>query len=157
MAKVTQHIYLEDLDGSAIIWKNFGGVAKPPFNAAGDRNFNVDIPEDMYDALVADGWNVKPAEDKVLEDGTTVHYLPHIKVKLKYNKDKNLSPRVAMDCHGQMIELTEETIHRLDDMKILHVKAIDISPYNYDVNGKVGVSGYLNQMRVEVAPDMFVD
>lgn len=157
MARVTNHIYLEDLDGSAIKFKNFAGAYVPNRNAAGDRNFNVEIPEDMADALAADGWNVKPAEDKVRDDGSEVHYGPRIKVKLKYNKEKNLMPRVAMDCRGQMIDLTEETIHRLDDMRILHVKAIDISPYNFDVNGKTGVSAYLNKMRVEVAPDMFID
>lgn len=157
MAIVKEHIYLEDLDGSSIRFKNFSGVAIPPYNAEGSRNFNIDIPEDLVDKLLDDGWNIKPARDKELEDGSIRHYPAHLKVNIKYNYDKNIIPRISMDCRGKQIELTEETLSRLDDMQILHVKGIDISPYNYDVRGSQGVSAYLSKMRLEVAPDMFID
>ena len=155
--RVTQHIYLEDLDGGVIRFKNFEGVARPPYNAAGSRNFSVDIPDELVEPLTRDGWNIKPAVDKETEDGEIIHYPAHLKVNIKYNYEKNIVPRVSMDCRGKQIELNEETIHRLDDMKIVHVKGIDISPYNYEVNGSTGVSAYLNKMRVEVVPDMFAD
>lgn len=157
MSRVTDHIYLEDLDGNAIRFKNFEGVAIPPYNPAGSRNFNVDIPEELEATLKKDGWNIKPATEKTLEDGTVKYYPPHLKVNIKYNYEKNILPRISMDCRGKQIELSEETLKRLDDLRILHVKAIDISPFNYEVNGNTGVSAYLNAMRVEVAPDMFID
>lgn len=155
--KVKEHIYMEDLDGSSIRFKNFSGVAIPPFNSEGSRNFNIDIPEDLADKLSADGWYIKPASDKEYDDGTVKHFPPRLKVNVKYNYEKNMIPKIAMDCRGKMIELTEETVHRLDDLRILHVKAIDISPYNNNSNMGTGVSAYLAAMRVEVAPDMFID
>ena len=71
------------IDDARIVYRNFAGAATK-FNRAGDRNFAVIIPdEDMKDALVANGYNVKikPPRD---EDDSPFMYLPVFKVWYKH-------------------------------------------------------------------------
>lgn len=158
MAKVTEHIYLENLDGRAIRFANFKGVERPPYNARGQRNFSVDILDDEFaNKLAKDGWNIKPAVDKETPEGEIIHYPAHLKVNIKYNPERNLGPKVMMEQAGNKVYLDESSIGDLDDMEIIEVKAIEIRPYNWDVNGTTGVTAYLDKMRVEVARDIFCD
>lgn len=143
MAKHDGTITIED---ARVIFKNFAGKAKT-FNAAGDRNFSVIIPPEMVDDLREDGWNVKFLKPREEGDEPAAH----LKVIVKYSP-KSRPPRIVLiSSHGRT-ELDEETVESLDYAYMKQVDLI-IRPYNYDVNGKTGITAYLKTMFVTIEED----
>ena len=135
------------IDDARIIYRNFSGAGSK-FNREGDRNFAVVIPEqEMADALIAEGWNVKikPPRD---EDDVPFMYLP---VKIKFN---DRGPNCYLATGTRMNRLDEESICCLDDVDILSVD-MDIRPYDWDVNGKIGRTAYLASIKVTQEVDRF--
>lgn len=135
------------IDDARIVYRNFSGAGSK-FNREGDRNFAVVIPDqEMADALIAEGWNVKikPPRD---EDDTPFMYLP---VKIKFN---DRGPNCYLATGTRMNRLDEESICCLDDVDILSVD-IDIRPYDWDVNGKIGRTAYLASIKVTQEVDRF--
>lgn len=135
------------IDDARIIYRNFRGEGSK-FNREGDRNFAVIIPsEDIADALIAEGWNVKikPPRD---EDEGPFMYLP---VKVKFN---DRGPRVYLKTGKTMNRLDEESIAMLDDIDVMSVD-MDIRPYDWEVNGKEGRTAYLQSLHVTQEIDRF--
>lgn len=135
------------IDDARIVYRNFSGAGSK-FNREGDRNFAVVIPDqEMADALIAEGWNVKikPPRD---EDDTPFMYLP---VKIKFN---DRGPNCYLATGNRMNRLDEESICCLDDVDILSVD-MDIRPYDWDVNGKIGRTAYLASIKVTQEVDRF--
>lgn len=135
------------IDDARIVYRNFSGAGSK-FNREGDRNFAVVIPDqEMADALIAEGWNVKikPPRD---EDDTPFMYLP---VKIKFN---DRGPNCYLATGTRMNRLDEESICCLDDVDILSVD-MDIRPYDWDVNGKIGRTAYLASIKVTQEVDRF--
>lgn len=135
------------IDDARIIYRNFSGAGSK-FNRQGDRNFAVIIPDqEMADALIAEGWNVKikPPRD---EDDTPFMYLP---VKIKFN---DRGPNCYLATGTRMNRLDEESICCLDDVDILTVD-MDLRPYDWEVNGKTGRTAYLQSIKVTQEVDRF--
>lgn len=135
------------IDDARIVYRNFSGAGSK-FNREGDRNFAVVIPDqEMADALIAEGWNVKikPPRD---EDDTPFMYLP---VKIKFN---DRGPNCYLATGNRMNRLDEESICCLDDVDILSVD-MDIRPHDWDVNGKIGRTAYLASIKVTQEVDRF--
>lgn len=135
------------IDDARIIYRNFAGEASK-FNREGDRNFAVIIPtQDIADALINDGWNVKikPPRD---EDDTPFMYLP---VKIKFN---DRGPNVYLVSGSRMNRLDEESISIIDAVDILSVD-MDLRGYDWEVNGKTGRTAYLQSMKVTQDVDRF--
>lgn len=135
------------IDDARIVYRNFAGAASK-FNRAGDRNFAVVIPDqETADALVANGWNVKikPPRD---EDDEPFMYLP---VKIKFN---DRGPTAYLRSGGNMVKLDEDSIACLDEIDIIRVD-LDIRPYDWEVNGKLGRTAYLQAIRVTQDVDRF--
>lgn len=136
------------IDDARIIYRNFAGLGSK-FNREGDRNFAVVIDdEDIYDELIADGWNVKR---KVRDDDDDAPrmFLP---VKVKFNER---GPRAYLQSGGaKAVELDEESIDCLDEIDIVGVD-LDIRPYNWEVNGKTGRTAYLQSIWVVQELDRF--
>ena len=130
------------INDARIIYRNFSG-APSKFNREGDRDFSVVIPEqDMADALMERGWNVKikPPRD---EDDAPLMYL---KVKVKFTE---FGPNVYLDTKGKRNKLDEETIGMIDDIYIIpDGVSLDIRPYDWEINVKTGRTAYLKNMRV---------
>ena len=137
------------IDDARIIFRNFSG-APSKFNREGDRNFAVIIPEqEIADALIADGWNVKIKPPR--EDGDTPFmYLP---VKIKFN---DRGPRVYLKSGSNIIRLDEESVSCLDNVDIISVD-LDIRPYDWNVNGMEGRTAYLQSIQVTQEVDRFYD
>lgn len=137
------------IDDARIIYRNFSGLGSK-FNREGDRNFAVIISnQEIADALIAEGWNVKirpPCED----GDEPFMYLP---VKVKFN---DRGPIVYLKTGKAMNKLDEESIDCLDHVDILSVD-MDIRPYDWEVNGKVGRSAYLQSICVTQEVDRFAD
>jgi len=137
------------VNDARIIYRNFSGEGSK-FNREGDRNFAVVIDdEEVKDALVAEGWNVKikPPRD---EDDSPFMYLP---VKVKFNER---GPRVYLKSGRKQMLLKEDTIDCLDHMDILSVD-MDIRPYDWEVQDKTGRTAYLQSMFVVQDADRFAD
>lgn len=135
------------IEDARIIYRNFSGVGSK-YNREGDRNFAVIIPNDeIKDQLVNDGWTIKIKPPR--EEGEEPFmYLP---VKIKFN---NRGPNVYVVSGNKVTRLTEDTIGMLDEIDILSVD-MDLRPYDWEVNGKVGRSAYLQALNVTQNIDRF--
>lgn len=137
------------IDDARIIYRNFSG-APSKFNREGDRNFALVIDdEDICDALVNDGWNVKIKPPREEGDNPFM-FLP---IKIKFN---DRGPRVYLKTGRKINNLDEETVSILDNVDILSVD-LDIRPYDWEVNGKEGRTAYLQSMKVEQEIDRFAE
>ena len=111
------------IENAHIKFLNFSG-APDKFNPAGNRNFSVDIPEEMVEPLIADGWNIKrmkPRDDE--EIGRA--YL-QVAVKFAY-----FPPKVVMLTSRNKVVLDEQLVGQLDTAEIKNVDLV-IRPYMYD-------------------------
>ena len=130
-------------DDVEIKWPNFSGK-QDKYNRDGKRTFNIIIPdEEMKEALIAEGWNVKTrAANDEYED--PLYYLP---VKILYHDEElaHLDPVVTLITGRSQNELDEETIGTLDHIDILEIPHMDISPYDWEVQGKTGRTAYLKK------------
>lgn len=137
------------IDDARIIYRNFAGLGSK-FNREGDRNFSVLIDnQEVADALVEAGWNVKIKPPR--EDGD----LPfmHLPVKVKFN---DRGPTIYLKSGSALNKLDEESIDCLDHIDILSVD-LDIRPYDWDVNGKFGRTAYLQSIHVTQQVDRFAE
>lgn len=137
------------IDNARLIFKNFSGKGDN-YNREGDRNFAVIIDdpnaaEDLADA----GWNVRPLISKDPDEEPT-HY---IKVKVSF---KVRAPKVRLLSNHKQVFLNENTISSLDFAKIEECGVV-ISPYMWEVNGKRGISAYLDSMYAKIEDDPFAD
>ena len=110
------------IDDARIIYRNFAGAASK-FNREGDRNFSIVIPDqEMADALVNEGWNVKIKAPR--EDGD-VPFMT-LPVKVKFN---DRGPNVYLQTGNRMNRLDEDSIACLDQIDIVSVD-LDVRPYD---------------------------
>lgn len=128
------------IDDCRIAYRNFAGVGSK-YNREGDRNFVVIINnQEVADTLVNEGWNVKIKPPRE-EGDEPFMYLP---VKVKFN---DRGPNVYLKTGKNQNRLDEESIGILDKIYIADV-ALDIRPYDWEVNGKTGRTAYLQAIRV---------
>lgn len=141
---ITDNVSIEDAE---ILFRNFAGK-QSAYNPAGSRNFCVIIPDDaLADKMAADGWNVKRLRPR--EEGDPER--PYIQVNVSFN---GRPPMVKLISSSGQTILDEDSIDMLDFVDIDTVDLI-VSPYNWRVNGKSGVKGYLRSMYVVVQEDEF--
>ena len=137
------------IDDAKIIYRNFAGVGSK-FNREGDRNFAVLIEDEaLAEQLTNDGWNVKIKLPRD-EDDSPFMYLP---VKVKFIER---GPSAYLMIGRHMTRLDEESIACLDKINILSVD-LDIRPFDWEVNGKVGRTAYLQAIRVTQDVDRFAE
>lgn len=137
------------IDEARIIYRNFSG-APSKFNREGDRNFAVVInDEEIKDALIEEGWNVKIKAPRE-EGDEPFMYLP---VKIKFNER---GPKVYLKSGKATNRLDEESIDCLDHVDIVSVD-MDIRPYDWEVQGKTGRTAYLQSIWVTQEVDRFAD
>lgn len=142
MAEVNvKPVVLEDV---RIVFRNFSGAATK-FNAKGQRNFCAILNDDVAEALKGDGWNVKYLAPREDEDEPT----PYIQVKVSYS---NRPPRVVLVTERGQTHLGEGEVSILDWADIAKVDLI-FRPYPYDVNGRTGLSAYLQSLYVTINED----
>lgn len=142
-----------EMDDVRICFRNFKGEERQ-FNAAGNRNFSIVIPNgEIAETLQNDlnrfgvGWNVKISAPR--EEGAEPFI--HLPVKVKFN-DKG--PKVYLLSGHNRIRLTEETIGMLDDIDIAHID-LDIRPYDDEMHGRAFRTAYLQSMIVTQNLDRF--
>lgn len=134
------------IENARIIFRNFSGK-ETRYNRAGDRNFCViiDDPKEV-EKLSNDGWYIRTLAPKEEYDKP----LSFMSVNVKFNR---IPPKVfVITRHGKRL-LDEDDIDELDYTEIQNVDLI-VRPYNWDVNGKSGVTAYLKSMYVTIAEDV---
>ena len=77
-------------------------------------------------------------------------YLP---VKVKFN---DRGPNIYLRTGSRQVKLDKVSIDCLDNIDISSVD-LDIRPYNWEVNGKTGMTAYLQGMEVVQEVDRFVE
>ncbi len=136
------------IENAHIKFLNFSG-APDKFNPAGNRNFSVDIPEEMVEPLIADGWNIKRTKPR--DDEEIGRAYLQVAVKFAY-----FPPKVVMLTSRNKVVLDEQLVGQLDTAEIKNVDLV-IRPYMYEVNGKTGIKAYLKTMYVTIEDDEFAD
>lgn len=137
------------IEGAQLIFKNFSGKGTQ-FNREGDRNFCVLIDDSDYaHFLLEQGWNVKSLQAR--EEGEEPSY--YISVKINYNSEVG-GPKVYLIVDGKKRELNEETIGLVDDIDIQSCDLI-VNAYQWEVNGKSGIKGYLKTAYIVMQQDRF--
>ena len=135
------------IDNARIIYRNFSGEGSK-YNREGDKNFSILIDDqEIADKLIAEGWNVKIRDPR--EEGD-IPFM-HLPVKIKFN---DRGPNVYLQSGNNRVKLYEDTISCLDNVDILNVD-LDIRPYDWEVNGKIGRTAYLHSMCVTQEIDRF--
>lgn len=142
------------IENANILFPNFAGN-ETQYNRAGDRNFCVEIDETVVNRLVKDGWNVKTLAPRDEEEEEKERY--YIQVSVSF---RNRPPKIMLITRRAKTELDEESVKSLDFLDYRNdVREVDliISPYNWEVNGKSGVKGYLKTAYVEIEEDEFAE
>lgn len=135
------------MEGVRLVFRNFTGK-EGQYNREGDRNFGVILPNDVAEAMLADGWNVKYL--KAREDDEDEAEVPWLPVKVGYGKGR--PPKIMLVTDRGRTALDEDTIDTLDWADIVNVDLI-VRPYNYDVGGRTGISAYVQSMYVTIEED----
>ena len=139
-----------EIDDAQICYKNFAGKGSP-YNREGERNFSVVIPDrELADRLVADGWNVRIREPKVVGEEPFMH-LP---VKVKFN---DFGPEVCLESGKAKAFLNEDTVACLDNARLSQID-LTIRPYDWKLaTGKSGRAAYLQDMYAVQSVSRFAD
>lgn len=132
------------LENVKIVFRNFSGN-EGPFNKAGDRNFGLLIDADSAEAMERDGWNIKYLKPR--EEGDEQQ--AWLKIKVNFN---GRPPKVMLVTSKGKTPLGEDMVSLLDWAQIASVDLI-ISPYDWTVNGKSGITAYLTSIFVTIEED----
>lgn len=142
---VNQNLTIEN---ARIIFRNFSGEASK-YNRRGDRNFCVLLDNDIASMLKNDGWTIRYLKPRD-EDETPQAYM---QVKVSF---ENIPPQVILVTKKNKKALDDTNVEMLDWAELERVDLI-IRPYNWSVEGKSGVKGYLKTGYFTIVEDEFAE
>lgn len=134
--------------GARIGFRNFSGE-EGKFNPKGRRTFSVFFEPEHGAVLEREGWNIKWLDPR--DDGEEA--TPYLNVRVAYT---NIPPKISLVTKRGMTILDEDSVGMLDWADIEDVD-LELSPYNWEVNGKKGVTAYVKTMYVTIVEDVFAD
>lgn len=134
------------IQNTQLVLKNFSGEKGRYFNSTGNPEFACVIPAELAELMTADGWNVKQFKPKP-EDTKEPDFF--IKVKIGVN---GRPPRMVMVTSAGRKDIAVDDCNVFDYIRIKHVD-LTLSPYEYEFQGKTGISAYLNSLFVTAEED----
>lgn len=134
------------IEDAKICSKNFEGRANE-YNTDGRRYFSVILDEDTALELIDDGWNVDSRHPR--EEGDPTRY--YLKVRVKFEK---FPPVVKQVTSRGVTTLDEDEVKLLDGATITSADLV-ITPYNWTVGKKTGVTAYLKTGYFKIEEDEF--
>lgn len=138
-----------NIEGAMIIWKNFSGE-RDKFNP-GKRGFSVVIDDTvMADELRQEGWNVK---DRPLQEGADDSEQEWT-LPVKLNMNRYTQVWLIVGNHKTLLD--EDTVSQLDVVDIVNCD-ISIRPYEWEMNGRTGITAYVDSMYVTIRENKFVE
>lgn len=146
MAKNIENIKIEN---ARIVFRNLSGKPDKFNPQGGKRSFSVVIEDPEFaNELKREGWNIKQFNPSPDSDEEPAHF---ISVKVSYN---NIPPHIYLCTSKNKTLLNEDTIGQLDYAEISNVDIV-ITPYQYEMSGRSGISAYVKTMYVTVVEDEF--
>ncbi len=142
---VNQNLIIEN---AHILFRNFSGEASK-YNRKGDRNFCVILDPEQASEMKNDGWTIRYLKPRDPDD------IPQPYMQVKVNFD-NIPPQVILVTRKNKKSLDEENVEMLDWAELARVDLI-IRPYNWTMEGKSGVKGYLKTGYFTIVEDDFAD
>lgn len=142
---VNQNLIIEN---ARILFRNFAGEASK-YNRKGDRNFCVILDPEQASEMKNDGWTIRYLKPRDPDD------IPQPYMQVKVNFD-NIPPQVILVTRKNKKSLDEDNIEMLDWAELARVDLI-IRPYNWTMEGKSGVKGYLKTGYFTIVEDDFAD
>lgn len=138
-----------NIEGAMIIWKNFSGE-RDKFNP-GKRGFSVVIDDTvMADELRQEGWNVK---DRPLQEGADDSEQEWT-LPVKLNMNRYTQVWLIVGNHKMLLD--EDTVSQLDVVDIVNCD-ISIRPYEWEMNGRTGITAYVDSMYVTIRENKFAE
>lgn len=139
------------IENARLVFRNFSGKPDKFNSQGGKRSFSVVLEDSEFaKSLIREGWNIKQFNPSPDSDEEPEHF---ISVKVSYN---NVPPHIYLCTKKSKTLLTEETVGSLDYAEISNVDIV-ITPYQYEMNGRSGISAYVKTMYVTVVEDEFAD
>ncbi len=132
------------INGARIFFRNFAGK-EGQFNPAGNRNFCVEIDEELAAKLESDGWRVKYSKPR--DDGDIPK--PYIPVTVSYKKR---APKILCIQGKRRQEFTEEMVETLDWIDMSNVD-LRINGFRWSTPNDSGIKGYLDAMYITIEED----
>lgn len=146
MAKNIENIKIEN---ARIVFRNLSGKPDKFNPQGGKRSFSVVIEDPEFaNELKREGWNIKQFNPSPDSDEEPAHF---ISVKVSYN---NIPPHIYLCTSKNKTLLNEDTVGQLDYAEISNVDIV-ITPYQYEMSGRSGISAYVKTMYVTVVEDEF--
>jgi len=97
-------------EDTEILFHNFSGKMRPPFNREGDRNFSVILDEEMARQMLDDGWNVKGLDEEEKD--------PYIQIKVNYSVKP---PFIVLITSNDRKLINEDNVGMLDSLDFSRV------------------------------------
>lgn len=138
--------------------RNFSGIAIPPYNPAGERNFVIRLDPEQVDIqeLIDQGWNIKKGNPNPNDpDAIPPCYL---RVKVRYfPKDEphgfaRMNPRIIKISGNDTLGVDENNVGSLDNDEINYAN-MTISGRWSESPTYTGVTAYLAKMVVYLRED----
>lgn len=143
------------IEGAQLVLKNFSG--KPSdYNAEGDRNVGIILPDDLAQVMMQDGWPVKQFRSREEGEEGSFWIPASVKYRNRLGEMVNRPPRIVMRTPTKRginrTDLGEQDVEILDFANI-KVADIIIRPYEYVVQGRPGVKAYVQSLFATVELD----
>lgn len=134
------------LENVTLMFPNFAGEGRPPYNAAGDRNFCVLVDDELAKHLKADGWNVRTLKT------TDPDVAPGQIISVTVKTDSKFPPRLWLIHGNNRPQLMDPDDFRILDYAKFRSVSVRINPYIWQEKPQ-RVSGFLEEGYFQLEPD----